>query len=113
MCAATDVGVHAFAGSSGSMVKPVASMVASTPPARGLVVHWPPHSTILAACQVGPGGMPCSSGEGGGVGVPRAAALDVLGGVPGGTGRHAVQQREGGGQGGVGGAAGQHHVGAG
>jgi hypothetical protein len=62
MCADTDVGVQATAGSSGSMVKPVASMVARTPPERGLVVHCPPHSTILAACQVGPAGMPTMSG---------------------------------------------------
>ncbi len=54
--------MHAVSGSSGSMVKPVASMVAKTPPVRGLVVHWPPHSTIFATCQVGPAGMPFISG---------------------------------------------------
>ena len=44
-----------MSGSSGSMVKPVASMVAKTPPVRGLVVHWPPHSTIFADVPRRPG----------------------------------------------------------
>ena len=63
MWAATEVGVQAASAASGSMVKPVASMVAKTPPERGLVVHCPPHSTIFAACQVGPAGMPAMSGN--------------------------------------------------
>jgi hypothetical protein len=61
MCAATEIGVQAAFGFSGSMVKPVWSMVANTPPERGFVVHWPPHSMIFAACQVGPGGIPLSN----------------------------------------------------
>ena len=45
------------------MVKPTWSMRANTPPERGLVVHWPPHSMTFAACQVGPGGMPRMRGS--------------------------------------------------
>jgi hypothetical protein len=53
------VGVHAASAASGVTVKPAGSMLTKTPPEVGLVVHWPPHSTVLAACQAGPAGRPC------------------------------------------------------
>src|SRR6266700_8450055 len=59
MWAATEVVVHAASGARGVTVKPWLSIRTKTPPAAGLVVHWPPHSTVLAACHVGPAGMPC------------------------------------------------------
>ena len=58
MCAATDSGVAADVNSSGSTVNPSSSISTSTPPPRGLLVHWPPHSAVFAACHVGPGGQP-------------------------------------------------------
>src|SRR2546428_633824 len=63
MCAATDVGVQAVSGSSGSMVKPLRSLRANTPPERGPVVHWTTHSMILAACQQGLSCIPRISGH--------------------------------------------------
>jgi hypothetical protein len=51
MCAATDVGVAAEAGSSDSIVKPVSSISTRTP-ASGLVVHWPPPGRLYTCCAL-------------------------------------------------------------
>ena len=52
------MGVAAAVSFRGWISKPRSSISTRTPPAIGSVVHWLPHSTVLAACQVGPGAMP-------------------------------------------------------